>query len=79
MIKSALRQILIDQQIFLSRTEGLISRDIDIKEIIDSEEIIILSGIRRCGKSSLLTLIGQQLPGPKLFINLTISGFPTGQ
>ncbi len=69
MIKSALRQILIDQQIFLSRTEGLISRDIDINEILNSEEIIVLSGIRRCGKSSLLALIGQQLPGSKLFIN----------
>ncbi|HWQ66737.1 MAG TPA: ATP-binding protein [Methanospirillum sp.] len=69
MIKSALRQILIDQQIFLSRTEGLIPRDIDIRGILDSEEIIVLSGIRRCGKSSLLALIAQQLPDPKLFIN----------
>jgi hypothetical protein len=69
MIKSALRQILIDQQIFLSRTEGLIPRDIDIRGILDSDEIIVLSGIRRCGKSSLLTLIGKQIPGPKLFIN----------
>lgn len=69
MIKSALRQILIDQQIFLSRTEGLIPRNIDIREILDSEEIIVLSGIRRCGKSSLLALIAKQLPGQKLFIN----------
>lgn len=69
MIKSALRQILIDQQIYLSRTEGLIPRDIDIRGMVDSEEIIVLSGIRRCGKSSLLALIAQQIPGQKLFIN----------
>jgi predicted AAA+ superfamily ATPase len=69
MIKSALRQIIIDQQIFLTRTKGLIPRDYDIRSILDSEEIIVLSGIRRCGKSSLLTLIAQQITGPKLFIN----------
>ena len=69
MIKSALRQIIIDQQPYLNKTEGLIQRDININKITDSEEIIVLTGIRRSGKSSLLSLIAEKLPGHKLFIN----------
>jgi uncharacterized protein len=69
MIKSALRQIIIDQQKYLPQTEGLISRDLDLSRIITVEEIIVLSGIRRCGKSSLLALIAEQIPGKTLHIN----------
>lgn len=69
MIKSALRQIIIDQQRYLPYTEGLIPRDIDISRLIRSEETVVLSGIRWCGKSSLLALIAEQIPGNTLFIN----------
>ena len=69
MNKSALRQILIDQQKYLPQTKGLIPRDVDISRIIHSEETVVLSGIRRCGKSSLLALIAEQIPGTTLFIN----------
>lgn len=69
MIKSALRQIIIDQQRYLPYSECLIPRDIDISRIIRSEETVVLSGIRRCGKSSLLALIAEQIPGNTIFIN----------
>lgn len=40
----------------------LIPRDIlEEKKIIDSKEIIVISGVRRCGKSSLMKIIAQRL------------------
>jgi len=47
---------------FLSEKE-LIKRDVFQKpdRILDSREIIFISGVRRCGKSSLLSLISEYL------------------
>jgi len=69
MEKNKLRQIIIDQQALFSRKEDLIDRDLNLEYYLTGNEIIVISGIRRCGKSSLLKLISQKVEGTKVFIN----------
>lgn len=49
-----LQQVIFDQREFHSRTKSLIDRDIDLTPFLNTELIVIISGIRRCGKSTLL-------------------------
>jgi len=69
MEKEKLRQILTDQQKFYKKQEDLIERTIDLAYYLKGNEIIIVSGIRRCGKSSLLKLISKKIQTKKIFIN----------
>ncbi|WP_135603960.1 ATP-binding protein [Methanococcoides sp. NM1] len=69
MDKNKLRQVIIDQQLLFNKADGLVDRDIKIEQYLKGNEIIIISGIRRCGKSSLLKLISQKLDGEKVYIN----------
>ena len=62
MEKSFLRQVIIDHQDILNRREeGLIERDIDLEYYLKGNEVVIISGIRRCGKSTLLKIIAGKL------------------
>lgn len=67
MDKNKLRQVIIDQQELFQKTENLIDRDTELN--LKGNEIIIISGIRRCGKSSLLKLISKKVEGNKLYLN----------
>src|SRR3989339_2000685 len=67
MDKSKFRQVIIDQQELFKRTEDLIDRDISLN--LKGNEIVIISGIRRCGKSSLLKLISKKVDGKKIYLN----------
>lgn len=69
MEKDKLRQIIVDQQEIFQKKEGLIQRDLDLTYYNKGNEIVIISGIRRCGKSSLLKLISQEIQGKKVFIS----------
>lgn len=69
MEKNKLRQVIIDQQVQFNKKEDLIDRDLDLDYYIKGSEIIVISGIRRCGKSSLLKLISKKVEGSKVFIN----------
>lgn len=69
MDKNKLRQVIIDQQLLFKREDSLVDRDIDMGQYLRGNEIIIISGIRRCGKSSLLKLISQKITGEKVYIN----------
>lgn len=61
MEKAHLREILIDQtEAFLNRT-GLIERDLALTSYLDTSQVVVITGIRRCGKSSLLSLIRMAL------------------
>lgn len=66
---SVLRQILIDQQELFGRIDGIIKRDLDYDYYLKGDEIVIISGIRRCGKSTLLKLIGRKIDKKPVFIN----------
>ena len=57
MTKERLTQILLDQKEVFSSKTGLIQRDIYLKEAIKTSLVVIITGVRRCGKSSLLYLI----------------------
>jgi len=57
MEKSQLRQVIIDQQDSFTKGDELVFRDVDLERYLRGNEIVIISGIRRCGKSSLLKLI----------------------
>ena len=69
MDKSQLRQVIIDQQEYFRKVEELVFRDVDLGRYLKGNEIVIISGIRRCGKSSLLKLIAGQLEGVKFYVD----------
>lgn len=69
MDKNKLRQVIIDQQSQFKKTDDLIDRDISLEYYLKGDESVIITGIRRCGKSSLLKLISKKISGIKLYIN----------
>jgi predicted AAA+ superfamily ATPase len=67
LMKELLKTIVIDQGGYCWKDE-FIKREIQPK-YIDSEEIIVISGIRRCGKSTLLHQIRNELPQKDYYLN----------
>lgn len=56
-----LRQVYIDQQASFKQHKCLIDRDIDLIPYLQTRQVVVITGVRRCGKSSLLYLLKQQL------------------
>ncbi|MBW3466417.1 ATP-binding protein [Arthrospiribacter ruber] len=56
-----LKQILIDQKDNFNRKRPLIERDIDLTTFLKTVQVVVIAGVRRCGKSSLLYLIKEKL------------------
>lgn len=70
MEKSLLRQVIIDHQDILAGIgEGVIDRDVDLEYYLKGNEAVSISGIRRCGKSTLLRIIAERLSGEKLYLD----------
>lgn len=65
-MKEILKQIIFDQQ--ERQLVGMINRDID-NSLITSPEILVISGIRRCGKSVLLQQIRAEQPEKDYYLN----------
>lgn len=61
MVKDRLKEIMFDQKDVFNSRKHLINRDIDLDKYITTSQIVIISGIRRCGKSSLLFLIKEKM------------------
>jgi predicted AAA+ superfamily ATPase len=61
MDKDRLREVIIDQKDFFNQPKQLIERNIDLGRFIQTGQVVIISGIRRCGKSSLLYLIKEKM------------------
>lgn len=61
MYKDRLKEILLDQKEVFSKKTNLIDRDIDLEKYIQTQQVVIISGIRRCGKSSLLYLMKERM------------------
>ena len=57
MIKDRLKEIMFDQKDVFNNRKHLINRNIILDKYITTSQVVIISGIRRCGKSSLLYLI----------------------
>ena len=61
MNKEKLKEIMFDQKDVFNSRKHLIPRDIELEKHIATSQVIIISGIRRCGKSSLLYLIKEKM------------------
>ena len=57
MEKNKLKEVLQDQQGLFDKVDDLIEREVSLKDYMKGNEIVIITGIRRCGKSSLLKII----------------------
>src|ERR1035437_1468490 len=61
MNKDRLKEIIFDQKEVFNSRKHLIHRDIKLEKHISTSQVVIISGIRRCGKSSLLYLIKEKM------------------
>jgi len=69
MEKEKLRQVLYDQQTIFNQQNNLIEREINLDNYLKGNEIVIITGIRRCGKSSLLNIISKKIKEKFVYIN----------
>jgi len=69
MEKSKIREVINDQQELFSQENNLIQRDVPLDDYLRGDEIIIITGIRRCGKSSLLKIITRKIKEKFIYIN----------
>jgi predicted AAA+ superfamily ATPase len=61
MNKRHLQEILIDQKEVFQKKTGLINREIPLGSYMNTSQVVVITGVRRCGKSSLLFLIKEAL------------------
>lgn len=61
MNKERLKEIILDQKEVFNQPKQLIDRDLDLERYINTGQVVIISGVRRCGKSSLLYLIKEKM------------------
>jgi uncharacterized protein len=61
MEKGHLKEILFDQRAVFNQPKELICRNVELESYIKTGQVVIISGIRRCGKSSLLYLIKEKM------------------
>ncbi len=61
MTTEQLKEVYLDQKSAFNKKQGLIDRDIDLSVYLKTSQIIVITGVRRSGKSSLLYLISKKL------------------
>ncbi len=69
MEKNKLKEVLQDQQALFDKVNDLIEREVSLKDSMKGNEIVIITGIRRCGKSSLLKLISKKINEKFIYLN----------
>lgn len=72
MTKDQLFTLLLDQQEVFGKGRDLIAREVDLGPFCRTRQVVVVTGIRRCGKSSLLYLIKKELgleQGEFLYVN----------
>lgn len=69
MEKNKLKEVLQDQQSLFDKVDDLIEREVSLKDYMKGDEIVIITGIRRCGKSSLLKIISKKLNEKFVYMN----------
>ena len=86
-MKEVLKQIIFEQQEYCKNiAQDTVPRDIE-EEWLTTTEILIITGIRRCGKSVLLQQMRSKLPEQDFFfnfdderlVNFTVADFQTLQ
>ncbi len=70
MDRESLRQIILDQQL-IHQGAAMIERSLpyDLKSVMESSHIVILTGVRRCGKSTWLQKCRQDSPQSHYYVN----------
>jgi predicted AAA+ superfamily ATPase len=61
MNRDILLEIVLDQKESFEKKNNLIDRDILLEKYLSTQQVVIISGVRRCGKSSLLSIIKNKL------------------
>lgn len=61
MDKRSLQEILTDQKESFQNKTGLIKRDVNLGAYLNTAQVVVIAGVRRCGKSSLMVLIREAL------------------
>lgn len=61
MDKRHLQEVLIDQKELFQNKRGIIDRELLLDKYLKTSQIVVITGVRRCGKSSLLFLLKQAL------------------
>lgn len=61
MTTEQLKEIYLDQKSAFAGKKGLIDRDIDLSTYLKTSQVVVITGVRRSGKSSLLYLISKKL------------------
>jgi len=69
MEKHKLKEVLQDQQVLFGEIDNFVEREIALTEYLKGNEAIIITGTRRCGKSSLLKIISKKLDKKFVYIN----------
>lgn len=69
MEKNKLKEVLQDQQALFEKLDNLIEREVSLTNYMKGNEIVIITGIRRCGKSSLLKIISKKLNEKFVYMN----------
>lgn len=69
MEKHKLKEVLQDQQSLFAKVDDFIEREVSLKDYMKGNEIVIITGIRRCGKSSLLKIISKKLKEKFVYMN----------
>ena len=69
MEKEKLREVLHDQQELFNQMNNLVEREISLENYMKGNEIVIITGIRRCGKSSLLRIISKKIKEKFVYMN----------
>ncbi|HII01681.1 TPA: ATP-binding protein [Methanosarcinaceae archaeon] len=69
MKKSELRRIILSRQPSFQKHQDLIPRDLKIDCYLKGSEVVMICGIRGCGKTSFLKQIADRLDGIKVYIN----------
>ncbi len=69
MEKNKLKEVLQDQQRLFDNVDDFIEREVSLKEYMKGNEVVIITGIRRCGKSSLLKIISKKLDEKFVYMN----------
>lgn len=69
MEKNKLKEVLQDQQELFDKIDDLIEREITLDSYMKGNETVIITGIRRCGKSSLLKIISKKFKEKFVYLN----------
>lgn len=71
MHKEIIKQVVLDQAEESRSVNSLVSRDVysTVEEFVNNKQVIILSGIRRCGKSTLMNLVRHAYSPSNYYIN----------